>query len=99
MFFAVVFSLMAAADVLWWRYADRALRRVARHRWQRVLLAVFMAGQLSYLALSLLMPQKVRRSDGPVPAAIHAAAYVWHLLVLPGLGITLLLKQIGVGGA
>jgi uncharacterized protein len=81
--FLTIFITMAAGDVAWWRWADRRLRRVPRPRFWRASLALFTGLLLYYLVASLLFPRATRQSRGPVPLPVHAAAFVWHLLVLP----------------
>jgi predicted MPP superfamily phosphohydrolase len=96
MFFLTLFALMALGDVVWWRWADTRLRRLTRHRRAgRLLLAAFMGGLLSYLLAVFLLPQPTRRSDGPIPMPLHAAAFLWHMLFLPVLLLLSLTAGLG----
>ncbi|HEY2584196.1 MAG TPA: metallophosphoesterase, partial [Tepidisphaeraceae bacterium] len=83
LFFLTIFTAMAAGDVAWWRWADARLRKLPGQRFWRAALAVFTGLLLFYLVAVLLFPGATRQSRGPVPLPIHAAAFVWHLLVLP----------------
>jgi predicted MPP superfamily phosphohydrolase len=83
LFFTCIFAAMAMGDVTWWRWADRRLKRLPGRRVSRPALAVFSGFMLVYLVAALAFPAATRRSRGPVPLPVHAAAFLWHLLVLP----------------
>jgi predicted MPP superfamily phosphohydrolase len=73
-----------AADIIWWRLADRA---VLRARWAmlwRILLGLFTAAQLVYLVVFLLMGHLAPDTDWGWPLPLAVVAYVWHILVVPG---------------
>jgi hypothetical protein len=91
LFFLTIFLAMAAGDVAWWRWADARLKRLAGARFWRALTAIFAGLMLFYLVAVLIFPESTRRSRGPVPLPVHAAAFIWHLLVLPVWLIGLLL--------
>ncbi len=83
MFFAVIFLSMSVFDVLFWRWADGRLRGLRRASLWRTLLELWMGWMAGYLLLACFFPQTIRRSDTPVPVPLHAAVYLWHLLVMP----------------
>ena len=92
MFFIVLFSLMIVMDVLWWRCADARLRPLRRARLWRSVLAGFVGVLMACMLLFLIAPALMRRAHGFLPLPIHAAVYLWYLLVLP---LTCLLVLIG----
>jgi hypothetical protein len=80
---SIVLAFLLAADLLWWWRADRRARRLRHALGWRLLIGLFMGGQIA-LVLWIL--------GGRVPAApygarppqpLSAAAYLWHLLLLP----------------
>lgn len=83
LFFASIFAAMAIGDLAWWRWADRRLKALPGRRISRSALAVFSGSLLVYLVAVLVFPAATRRSRGPVPLPVHAAAFLWHLLILP----------------
>ena len=83
--------LMVAADLIWWRGADARMARLPRSGVWRGLLGCFMGPMALYLLCFMIAPQWVRQSRNPVPVALHATVYVWHLMVLPLTCIVLLL--------
>jgi len=90
--FVVLFGLMGGGDLLWWRWADNKLRRLRKgSSVSRIALGAFSIGMLFYLVALFLFPGATRRSGGPIPIAVHAAAFLWHLLVLPVLLVTSIL--------
>src|SRR4051795_4471703 len=83
MFFIVLFSLMIVMDVYWWRWADARVRPLSRARLWRPLWAAFVGVLMGCMRLFLIAPALMRRAHGFLPLPIHAAVYLWHLLVLP----------------
>jgi uncharacterized protein len=83
LFFLTIFTAMAAGDVAWWRWADARLRRLPGQRVWRAALAIFTGLLLFYLVAVLIFPAATRQSRGPIPLPVHAAAFVWHMIVLP----------------
>lgn len=94
-FFLLVFVLMSAGDLAWWRWADVRLRRLPRPQLPRLLLRAFVLSLLLYLVALFLLPAATRRSDGPIPMPLHAAAFLWHLLVLPASLMVALFTSVG----
>ena len=82
-FFATLFLVMACGDIVWWWWADRKLRPLRRATLWRTLVGAWSGWMIVYLLLACLFPQLIRKSQTPVPAPLHAAVYLWHLLVLP----------------
>lgn len=72
-----------AADLLWWLLADRQARRVRHALGWRLLIGLFMGGQIALFlwVLGGLVP--AASSVGRPPQFLSAAAYLWHLLMLP----------------
>src|SRR5690242_1439977 len=77
-----------AADVIWWRLADRALRRAPWARVWRTLLAVFTGAQVLYLLVFLVA--MFLEADWSWPTPLAVAAYMWHLGIV-------LMTLMGVG--
>jgi hypothetical protein len=80
---SIILASLLAADLLWWRRADTRARKW-RHalRW-RLLIGLFMGGQIA-LVLWFLDGRIAAASflDRP-PQLLSSAAFLWHLLVLP----------------
>jgi predicted MPP superfamily phosphohydrolase len=84
----IVLAALLAIDWFWWRWADRRARRLRHALGWRLLLGLFMSGQMA-LAVWIIggrLPG-VSYLDRP-PQPLTAAAYLWHLLLLPA-GIAL----------
>lgn len=79
----VIFLSMAGFDLLYWRWADAKLRPLRHAAAWRTLLAGWMGWMVVYLLLAIFFPGLVRKSHNPVPTPLHAAVYLWHLLILP----------------
>src|SRR5260370_42183206 len=80
---AYVARALRLADLLWWWRADRRARPL-RHalRW-RLLIGLFMGGQIA-LALWILRGRvPTAASPRRPPPLLSAAAHLWHLLPLP----------------
>src|SRR3954452_14528094 len=81
--FLSILTAILALDLHWWWRADRLLRPLHRAFWWRLLLGLFMGGQVA-LALWILGGRFLAKSSlGPPPQLLSAAAYLWHLLILP----------------
>jgi predicted MPP superfamily phosphohydrolase len=81
----VLFSILAA-DCFWWRYADRRARRLRHALGWRLLLGLFMGGQIA-LVLWTLAGRASASFLGRPPQFLGAAVYFWHLLLLPAIWI------------
>jgi predicted MPP superfamily phosphohydrolase len=78
----------AVADVLWWRAADRRLRRVPGARIWRPVVGAFAAAQLAYIGVLTVGSFTEHVLQGGMVWPV--AAYVWHLFILPGSVLVLL---------
>jgi predicted MPP superfamily phosphohydrolase len=80
---SIVLISLLAADLLWWQRADRRARRLPHALGWRLIVGLFMGGQIA-LVLWLLGGRALAASSlGRPPQALSAAAYLWHLLLLP----------------
>jgi predicted MPP superfamily phosphohydrolase len=80
---SIVLAALLAADWLWWRRADRQARRWRRALGWRLLLGLFMGGQIALVLWTLGGRVPGAPSLGRPPQFLSAAAYLWHLLLLP----------------
>ena len=80
---SLVLAFLLTADLLWWWRADRRARPLRHARRWRLLIGLFMGGQIA-LALWILGGRVPAASSlGRPPQLLSAAAYLWHLLILP----------------
>src|SRR5437870_3197405 len=98
-FFLAVFTALFIADLLWWHRADRLLRGWPRGRASRAVVALFVGGALLTLLWIVFGGLFSDRPDEALPSSILAAAYIWHLVVLPASLITWLVISIMRGVA
>ena len=78
-----VLGSLLAADLLWWWCADGRVRRLRRALGWRLLLGLFMGGQIALVLWTLGGRAPAASSLGRPPQFLSAAAYLWHLLLLP----------------
>src|SRR5436190_8039509 len=83
LFFVIIFAI-TVGDVLWWIWAHRAARRLARPRVWRPMIAAFSIAQLGYIIFVVFAPVMARRTHIWTPMPIVVAIYLWHLLIMPG---------------
>ncbi len=83
-----VLGFLVGPNVLWWVWADRRLRGRPRFR---TALAVFMAPQVAMVAWIMLHPETARNAHAFLPEWWMVLTYVWHLLVMPFVLVSLLL--------
>jgi predicted MPP superfamily phosphohydrolase len=80
---SLILVSLLAADLLWWRFADQHMRRLPHAKGWRVFLSVFMFGQVALVVWIFggraLEPSSLARP----PQLLSAAAFLWHLLLLP----------------
>jgi predicted MPP superfamily phosphohydrolase len=99
MLFWMILTVFLSADLLWWWHADRLLRPLPGALWWRLGLGVFMAGQLALVLWILGGRAFVGPDAGRPPQALMAAAYLWHLMILPAawsvVGMTSLVVGVG----
>ena len=80
---SIVLAALLVADLLWWRRADRRVRPL-RHALQwRLLIGLFMGGQIALVLWTFGGRVPAASSLGRPPQLLSAAGYLWHLLVLP----------------
>ena len=82
-FVSIVLGAILAADVLWWRWADRRASRWRHAFAWRLLIGLFVGGQMVLVVWTLGGRMLVVSSLGSPPQLLSAAAYLWHLLMLP----------------
>src|SRR5947208_15110854 len=80
---SIVLAALLAADLLWWRRADRRARRLRHALGWRLLIGLFMGGQVALVLWILGGRAPGAPSLGRPPQPLSAAAYLWHLLLLP----------------
>jgi predicted MPP superfamily phosphohydrolase len=81
--FTIILASILAADLLWWWHADRRARRLHRAFGWRLLVGLFMGGQVTLLLWMLGGRALGAHTLGAPPRVLTAAAYLWHLLILP----------------
>jgi hypothetical protein len=81
--FLTVLIAILAGDLLWWWHADRLSRSLRRAFWWRLLLGLFMSGQVALVLWILAGRALTDYLPGRPPQFLSAAAYLWHLLILP----------------
>lgn len=81
--FFLIIGGMLLLDVLWWWLADRRVRRLRHAALWRTLVGIFALGQLGFIVGMIVAPEITRRSHHVLPTPVHAAVYLWHLIVLP----------------
>jgi predicted MPP superfamily phosphohydrolase len=82
-FVMIVLASLLAADLLWWWRADRRARRLPHALGWRLLIGLFMGGQIALLLWTLAGRIPAALPLGRPPQFLSAAAYLWHLLLLP----------------
>ena len=80
---SIVLGAILAADVLWWRRADHRARTWRHAVAWRLLIALFVGGEMTLVFWILGGRVLGGYSLGSPPQLLSAAAYLWHLLVLP----------------
>jgi predicted MPP superfamily phosphohydrolase len=80
---SIVLVSILAADLLWWWRADRRARRWRHALGWRLLIGLFMSGQIALVLWILGGRVPAAPSLGRPPQPLSAAAYLWHLLLLP----------------
>lgn len=84
--FSIILIAILAADLLWWWHADRLARPLRHAFWWRLGIALFMGGQVVLVLWILGGRALVEQLESRPPQALSAAAYLWHLLILPASG-------------
>src|SRR5262245_17237660 len=81
--FLMLLITLLAGDAFWWWHADRLLRPLPGDFWWRLVLGLFMGGQIALVLWILGGRLLADYLPARPPQALMAAAYLWHLLVLP----------------
>lgn len=93
----IIITAIVTANLTWWRWADRRLRQGRLSGLSRTLLAVFIFGQILYLAV-LASPRLPHPLQKVIPIPVVATTYLWSLLVLPftllAIGLVKLLEML-----
>lgn len=94
--FNYLFAMFFVGNLVWLWWADRQLRRLSNGRGWRIASAVFTVGMFGALLWWIL----ARRTDVvmDVPSLLFGLAMVWHLVVLPGALVALILWGGAWGG-
>jgi predicted MPP superfamily phosphohydrolase len=80
---SIILASILVADMLWWWHADRRARRWHHALAWRLLIGLFVGGQIALVLWLLGGRVSTASSFGRPPEPLSAAAYLWHLLVLP----------------
>jgi predicted MPP superfamily phosphohydrolase len=80
---SIVLLALFSADVLWWWRADRRARRLRHSASCRLLIGLFMGGQIALLLWIVGGRVLAASSFDRPPQILSTGAYVWHLLLLP----------------
>jgi predicted MPP superfamily phosphohydrolase len=79
----IILIAILVADVLWWLRADRRVSRLRHALGWRLLIGLFMGGQIGLLLWILGGRVPVVSSLGRPSQLLSGAAYLWHLFMLP----------------
>jgi predicted MPP superfamily phosphohydrolase len=80
---SIILLSILVADLLWWQRADRHARRWRHALGWRLMIAVFMGGQIALVLWMLSGRVPTASALSRPPQFLSAAAYLWHLLILP----------------
>jgi predicted MPP superfamily phosphohydrolase len=80
---SIILASILAADFLWWWRADRRARPLRHALLWRLLISLFMGGQIALVLWSFGGRVPAMSSLGRPPELLSAAGYLWHLLLLP----------------
>jgi predicted MPP superfamily phosphohydrolase len=80
---SIILVSILVGDVLWWWLADRRARRLPHALGWRLLVGVFLGGQLALVVWILGERVLAASALGRPPQLLTAAGYLWHLLLLP----------------
>ena len=84
-----------AANIFWWRIADRRVSLLPGSALWRSLLALFIGTMIVYLLMIVLWIAPLRRSHSPFPIPVHTLVYLWNFLALPATLMLMLGAQVG----
>lgn len=80
---SIILVAILVADLLWWQRADHRARRWRHACGWRLFLGLFMGGQIALVLWTLSGRVPAVASFGRPSQLLSAAAYLWHLLLLP----------------
>lgn len=80
---SIILLSILVADLLWWLRADRWARRGRHALGWRLLVGLFVGGQIALVVWTLGGRAPTASSLSRPPQLLSAAAYLWHLLILP----------------
>lgn len=79
---SIVLAAILVGDLLWWRRADRLARQLRHSLAWRLVIGLFIGGQIA-LVLWVITGGIPATSALRPPELLSAAAYLWHLILLP----------------
>ena len=80
---SIILAFILATDLLWWWRADRWARPLRHALPRRLLIGLFMGGQIALVLWTFGGRVPWMSSLGRSPQLLSAAGYHWHLLLLP----------------
>jgi predicted MPP superfamily phosphohydrolase len=80
---SIILASILAADVFWWLRADRQARQWRHALLCRLVIGLFIGGQIALVLWSLGGRIPAAAFLGRPPQLLSAAGYLWHLLLLP----------------
>jgi predicted MPP superfamily phosphohydrolase len=80
---SIILVSILAGDVLWWWRADRRARGLRHAPGWRLLIGLFMGGQIALVLWILAGRGPAGSFFSRPPQLLSAAGYLWHLLLLP----------------
>ncbi len=77
----LIFVGLPVLACVWWRWADRRLRCLARGRRWRIALAAFIGGNLGLYVWAV--QSRFSGQGITMPSVLLGECYIWHLLIVP----------------
>jgi predicted MPP superfamily phosphohydrolase len=90
----ILAAILASDAACWWR-ADRRARTWPRPAAWRLLVALFMGGQMALVLWVIGGRVEPTAGVGRPPQLLAAVAFLWHLLVLPVVGVVAGVAAVG----
>jgi predicted MPP superfamily phosphohydrolase len=97
--FLVIFLSLPVADVLWWWWADRAVRTLPRAKLWRTLVALFCALQLVGYLWVVGSRFALPWGAATMPTTMLATLFLWHLLIVPLVAVVMLIGTLTRGAS
>jgi predicted MPP superfamily phosphohydrolase len=79
----IILASILAADLLWWWRADRRARRLGHAIGWRLFIGLFMSAQIALIFWIIRGRVPAASTLSDPPKLLSAAAFLWHLLLLP----------------